>query len=266
MVQFTESGGSYAFHYDHRGTVFDVTDASQTVAQSYEHDAWGVRVASEGNLENPLQYQACAWLRSADLAHVYHTVTRDYDEHTGRFLQRGRAVRQYPFALSSPPNGVSQNGVDDAGASSNSYKAQYADEPACAKWMERMLSDEVERYEHDYEGVWGPGSAKLASKQQRTEWEKRAAKAVALWRAEEKLCGVEITRALKKAVEKVKQQFRAWELCEQIRRCRGLISRRLRLLKPPTAPIAWDIHELLYYDEGLNPHYSPRKWTCARFA
>jgi len=60
MVQFTESGGSYAFEYDHRGSVFNITDGSQDIVQSYEHDAWGVRLASEGNLENPLQYQACA--------------------------------------------------------------------------------------------------------------------------------------------------------------------------------------------------------------
>jgi len=85
MVQFTESGGSYAFEYDHRGSVFNITDASQNIAQSYEHDAWGVRLASEGNLENPLQYQACAWLRSPDLSDTALSPKRAYSPECGRW-------------------------------------------------------------------------------------------------------------------------------------------------------------------------------------
>ena len=50
MVQLTESGGSYAFEYDHRGSVFNITDASQDIVQTYEHDAWGVPLASEGDV------------------------------------------------------------------------------------------------------------------------------------------------------------------------------------------------------------------------
>jgi len=97
MVQFTESGGSYAFHYDHRGSVFDVTDASQTVAQHYEHDAWGVRLASEGDLENPLQYQACAWLRSPDLPGVCVPAGRWWCKERSSVV-----ANRYTFAASSP--------------------------------------------------------------------------------------------------------------------------------------------------------------------
>jgi len=64
MVQYKEGNSIYGFHYNHRGDVSHLTDSDQNIAQHYEHDAWGVRLASESTLENPIQYQACAWLKS----------------------------------------------------------------------------------------------------------------------------------------------------------------------------------------------------------
>jgi len=106
-----------------------VTDASQTVAQSYEHDAWGVRLASEGSLENPLQYQACAWLRSADLPHGFHSPGRYELASVGTFVQRDRLTATivggpYTYARTEPPGWVDGSG-----------------------WAESLASRRIERFE-----------------------------------------------------------------------------------------------------------------------
>ena len=93
MVDYTQDGATHTFHYDHRGTVFGITDGSQDVAQTYEHDAWGVRLSSVGSLENPIQYQGCAWLTSADVDGVYVTPMRSYLATIGRFAEKDKVRR-----------------------------------------------------------------------------------------------------------------------------------------------------------------------------
>jgi len=87
MVDYSEDDATQTFHYDHRGTVYGITDGSQDVSQTYEHDAWGVRLSSAGSLENPIQYQGCAWLCSVDIADFSHSATRQYAPSQGRFSQ-----------------------------------------------------------------------------------------------------------------------------------------------------------------------------------
>ena len=87
-LAYTQDGTTHTFHYDHRGTVFALTDASQNVAQTYEHDAWGVKLSETGALENPIQYEGSGWICPADLAELYLSPSRQYCWQTGRWLAR----------------------------------------------------------------------------------------------------------------------------------------------------------------------------------
>jgi len=100
MIEYAESGQEYSFHFDARGTVFAITDASQAVEQTYEHDAWGVKLSEAGSLENPIQYQGCAWLAQRDFQGSYLSPTREYLAPAARSLRRDAVRHMNRFAYS----------------------------------------------------------------------------------------------------------------------------------------------------------------------
>jgi RHS repeat-associated protein len=130
MVEYAEGEDSHDFHYDMRGTVHGITDAEQDVAQTYEHDAWGVKLSEAGDLENPIQYQGCAWLAALDTESLQHSLARQYRPWLGRFLspevpphssqlcapgntrRAWRDGRSYCYADSAPPRRVDPDGCE----------------------------------------------------------------------------------------------------------------------------------------------------------
>jgi RHS repeat-associated protein len=114
MVEYAEGDDSYDFHYDVRGTVQGITDADQDVAQAYEHDAWGVKLSEAGALENPIQYQGCAWLTSCDHPGKYDSPAREYLASHGRFLAREplrRLFCDYMYVQNDPIGSVDPTGL-----------------------------------------------------------------------------------------------------------------------------------------------------------
>ena len=109
MVEYAEADEAYDFHYDIRGTVHGITDADQEVAQTYEHDAWGVKLSEVGSLENPIQYRGCRWIAAEPFASpTFLSPSRAYDGSAARFLQRGTER----FDLSSPYASPAQDDKD----------------------------------------------------------------------------------------------------------------------------------------------------------
>jgi len=123
MVDYSQDGATHTFHYDHRGTVYGITDGSQDVSQTYEHDAWGVRLSATGSLENPIQYQGCAWLRSLDIPGMDWSHLRGYHTYAAAFAQRDRSrsdvLHPYAYTRGNPvsaydPTGNASTPVVDA--------------------------------------------------------------------------------------------------------------------------------------------------------
>ena len=82
------SGVSHFYHYNHLGTTIALTASNQTVSDTYEHDAWGVLLASTGSTVNPHTYVGRERYYRMANADLYHLGFRDYAQALGRFWPR----------------------------------------------------------------------------------------------------------------------------------------------------------------------------------
>jgi len=160
MVDYSEDGATHTFHYDHRGTVFGITDGSQDVSQTYEHDAWGVKLSEAGTLENPIQYQGCAWLRSADGRGLSLSGPRTYQPTLGRFFQRDPHSDEYAIPKRSGGGGLTCQYVSNVPTvlvDASGRRAEVATAPGTAtyvgaiaiiwQWMEKeLIVGRIDRY------------------------------------------------------------------------------------------------------------------------
>jgi RHS repeat-associated protein len=79
------SGDSSFYQYNHLGTTVALTDADESVTDTYRHDAWGVQLASTGSTVNPHTYVGQQRYYRMPEAALYHLGFRDYAQGMGRF-------------------------------------------------------------------------------------------------------------------------------------------------------------------------------------
>ncbi len=79
------NGDSSFYHYNHLGTTVALTNAAESVTDTYRHDAWGVRLASTGSTVNPHTYVGRQRYYRMPNADLYHLGFRDYAQGVGRF-------------------------------------------------------------------------------------------------------------------------------------------------------------------------------------
>ena len=108
------SGVSHFYHYNHLGTTIALTASNQAVSDTYNHDAWGVLLASTGSTVNPHTYVGRErYYRMAD-ADLYHLGFRDYAQALGRFMTVdpvGSSYVAYPYTANRPTGRVDPNGL-----------------------------------------------------------------------------------------------------------------------------------------------------------
>ncbi|WP_321474123.1 RHS repeat-associated core domain-containing protein [uncultured Paludibaculum sp.] len=110
----TESvSGSWATHwygYDGEGHVRTLTDATGTVTDTYDYDAFGNVVGSTGTTPNAYRYRGERW--DGDLG-LYYLRARWYNPVTGRFLSRDPldTGNKYAYAAADPVNGSDPSGL-----------------------------------------------------------------------------------------------------------------------------------------------------------
>ncbi len=75
---------SYYAHTDHQGSIRALTDDTATIANQYDYDSYGNRLAAVESLPQPFGYTG---RRIAKGTGLYYYRFRDYDPKTGRFLQ-----------------------------------------------------------------------------------------------------------------------------------------------------------------------------------
>ncbi|MBI5118784.1 hypothetical protein HZA56_20125, partial [Candidatus Poribacteria bacterium] len=97
-VSIYRGGENYWYHSDALGSIYQVTDASEATARSYDYSAFGKIVSETGSLVNPFTYTAREWDTDSGL---YYYRARYYDAGLGRFLSRDW--------LGSKPSSVQSN-------------------------------------------------------------------------------------------------------------------------------------------------------------
>ncbi len=84
-LSMTRNGQTYFYHQDALGSVKALTDGSQSVAASYDYEAFGSLRSQTGAVENPFTYTGREW---DDEAGLYYYRTRYYDAGVGRFTKK----------------------------------------------------------------------------------------------------------------------------------------------------------------------------------
>ncbi|MGD0733384.1 MAG: DUF2341 domain-containing protein [Terracidiphilus sp.] len=107
------------YGYDGGGSVRNLTNASGTVTDSYEYDAFGNSFTKQGTTPNSYLYRGEQF--DADLG-LYYLRARYYNPNTGRFLSRDpedgkqtdpASLHKYLYANGDPVNGMDPNGRED---------------------------------------------------------------------------------------------------------------------------------------------------------
>jgi RHS repeat-associated protein len=118
------SGAKYAYRYDARGSVIQLTDQIHALAATYLYDAWGNIVSSSGP-QSLLDSNPYTWLGqfgvrrerlSAVGSDLYLMRARFYDPHVGRFISRDPleadpAQSSYSYADNNPTTRLDPSGL-----------------------------------------------------------------------------------------------------------------------------------------------------------
>jgi RHS repeat-associated protein len=162
------AGASSFYHYNHLGTTHELTDASQTITDTYRHDAWGVLLAQTGSTVNPHTYvgrQRYYWMVGAGL---YHLGLRDYRPRVGRFIavDPGREGQVWYLYLLNAPSSAADplgpaGGGGGGGAWAEGSEGAGGVERKCCLWDS---IDAIRKRKLQLEATWerfvkgGPGS------------------------------------------------------------------------------------------------------------
>jgi RHS repeat-associated protein len=110
--QFASNTWTPSFYgQDGSGSVRQLTNASQTVTDTYEYDAFGNKINSTGTTSNNYLYRGEQY--DPDLG-LYYLRARYYNPVTGRFLNvdpmAGDGQRRYQYAAADPVDGMDPTG------------------------------------------------------------------------------------------------------------------------------------------------------------
>lgn len=84
VLSMERGGSTYYYHYDGLGSVTELTNASGTLQESYNYDAFGNPTVTS-SVGNPYLFTGRRWDTESS---IYHYRARQYDPTIGRFLQR----------------------------------------------------------------------------------------------------------------------------------------------------------------------------------
>jgi RHS repeat-associated protein len=85
LVAIENGGAMYYPHFNHRGDILAVTDATGTRVATYQYSPWGELIGQTGNFEQPWRYAGYYFDSETSM---YYLKARYYDPSLGRFLTK----------------------------------------------------------------------------------------------------------------------------------------------------------------------------------
>ena len=126
VEQITSSGQVYYYHPDQLGSTRALTDSTGAVVQTYDYDAYGSPLGSNGSITNPFLYGGQYTDAESGLQYLR---ARYYDGSSQSFISRDPAVllEPYSYAGSSPQTNTDPSGLDwaDGGRALNDGTGGY---------------------------------------------------------------------------------------------------------------------------------------------
>jgi len=104
-LAMARGGAEYYYQRDHLGSIRLLTDAAGNIANSYQHDSFGRRLAASEAVANPFAFTGREFDPESGL---YHYRFRAYDPESGRFLQQdplgfgGGDTNLYAYVFNDP--------------------------------------------------------------------------------------------------------------------------------------------------------------------
>lgn len=116
LVSQTRGADTSYYLYDGHGSTRALADSSGSLTDSYDYDAFGVELHSEGSTENAYRYTGEQLDQNLD---QYYLRARYYDQNAGRFTQMDTwmGVKNIPFSLNKYlyTEGDPTNNIDPSG-------------------------------------------------------------------------------------------------------------------------------------------------------
>ena len=119
QISQRRSGTTQYYHFDGLGSTDRLTNASETVTDTYKYKAFGIPLTSTGNTTNPFRYVGQLGYYQFPESSLYYVRARWLDSNAGRWLSRdplGELI-QYGYVENNPltlvdPSGLQANQVD----------------------------------------------------------------------------------------------------------------------------------------------------------
>ncbi|MBI4605705.1 MAG: PKD domain-containing protein, partial [Planctomycetes bacterium] len=117
LLSMNRGGAASFYHYDGLGSTRLLTDASETVTDTYTYDSYGLLLATMGSTENPYLYTGEQFDPNSGF---YYLRARYYDPSTGRFTspdpffgftQDPVTLHKYLYAGGNPANFIDPSGL-----------------------------------------------------------------------------------------------------------------------------------------------------------
>ncbi|HUT18233.1 MAG TPA: RHS repeat-associated core domain-containing protein, partial [Anaerolineae bacterium] len=140
VLTITRDGETYYYHKDGLGSVTELTDATGTLVQAYEYDAWGIPTiyVPDSAIKNTYTFTGREWDASLGL---YYYRARHYDPSLGRFLQTdpagyGDSMNLYVYVSGLPTMLIDPTGMEDWDTDweNGHERAKWITENAGAPW------------------------------------------------------------------------------------------------------------------------------------